>query len=347
VCFKKVGRASTPALLSQAVSFEVLREVYHLPLYNSPLVDKKTIGVPKNLFYNVPMAKTSYINIPAGLEKLYKNNLQSGNRYIFPRIVRKHKFISREKKSLLYYRQMVTLCAEYWKELSQGDRDLWIEAAGYSNQRGYNLFVQDTVYRIKYGIPGLATPDNLHQFKVGRIVIEAPSDAIRLAQFHPYSYYIQKKVAGTKSQYAPVEVTEPFTLPLEISINYKSYLEAAGANPSATFYAEIYHNYQGATRTTTLALPIDLASDWTNVSDTISSVIGEPIGYALFIDIQDCTGELQFDDVKAVHSSVNWVRDYKCNAIDVSFTKQFYQVPRNWVPQIISDDAWFDSVYPT
>jgi hypothetical protein len=293
------------------------------------------------------MAKTSYVEVPLEMEQAFKQCLQSGDRYTFPRIVRKHRYVSRERKSFLRRSQMVSQCAEIWKNFTQTVRDSWIAASLESGQRGYSLFVQDQVYRIKYGIPGEATPSLLHQYKVGRIVILAPSNDIRIAQFHPSSYYVYKKISGTKSQYQAVPVSEIFSLPLTISINYKSNLVSAGAFPSARFYAEVYHNYQGNTLTTTLECDLDLSTDWVNISANLSSVAGLAIGYNLYIDIHDCTGELQFDDVKATHNLTNWVRGFQCNQIDQSFTKQFYQVPRNWVPEIISDDAFFDSVYPT
>lgn len=293
------------------------------------------------------MARTSYVQITPDLEKAFKSCLQSGDRYTFPRIIRKHAFLGRARVSFLRRAEMVSQCAATWKAFSQEERDDWIAAAAVQGMRGYNLFVQDEVYRIKYGIPGQATPDLKHQYKVGRIVIESPSKAIRLAQYHPSSYYVQRKVAGTKSQYQPVEVRELFSLPLTISVNAKSILESAGEFPSARFYAEVYHNYQGRTLTTVLECDFDLSSDWKSYTATLSGVIGMARGYNLYIDIQDCTGELQVDNIKATHNLTNWVRGSNCTVMDQEFTKAFYQVPKHWAPEIISDDAWYDSIYPT
>lgn len=293
------------------------------------------------------MAKASYVQIEAGLEAPYSKALQPGDRYVYSRIIRKHPFVSRQRKSQLQRSQMVAECAAIWAGFDQATRDDWIAAAAVNNQRGYSLFVQDQIYRIKYGIPGEATPDLNHQYKVGRIIIEAPSDGIKIAQYHPASYYVSKKVVGTKSQYQPILVEEIFSLPLTISIAYEANLTSAGGSPSAKFYAEVYHNYQGVTRTTILECELDLSSEWATVSATLSSVIGVAIGYNLFIEITDCTGELRFDNVQSTHNSVNWARGSKCTQIDMAFTRAFYQVPRYWVPVIISDDAYFDSIYPT
>lgn len=293
------------------------------------------------------MARSSYVQIPVGMEAAFKKVLQSGDRYTFPRIVRKHKFIGRARVSFLKRIEMVSQCAEIWKNYNQTTRDNWQASADVQGMRGYSLFVQDQIYRIKYGIPGEATPSLLHQYKIGRIVVQSPSNSIRLAQFHPSSYYIQKKVSGTKAQYQPVQVQELFSLPLTISISYKSVLTADGPNPSAKFYAEVYHNYQGKTLTTMLECSMDLVHDWVNISANLSSVIGLAIGYNIYIDLHDVIGELQFDNIKAIHNLTNWVRGSNCTFIDEQFTKAFYQVPAHWTPEIISDDCFFDSVYPT
>jgi hypothetical protein len=305
------------------------------------------IDIPKVKMYKLVMARTSYVQITSEMEKPFKSCLQSGDRYTFLRIIRKHKYFGRARISFLKRTEMISECARIWNEFDQPTRDSWIAAAAVNSQRGYTLFCQDQIFRIKYGIPGEATPSLLHQYKVGRIVIEAPSKAIRLAQFHPSSYYVQRKIQGTKSQYQPVKIEELFSLPLTISINYKSILESAGEFPSAIFYAEVYHNYQGRTLTTVFECELSLVSDWVNVSANLSSVLGLAIGYNLYIDINDCIGELQFDDIRATHNITNWVRDFRCNAIDQQFTRAFYQVPAHWTPEIISDDCFFDSVYPT
>ena len=54
-----------------------------------------------------------------------------------------------------------------------------------------------------------------HQDMVGKILIEEPAEEIELLQAHPSSYWIYKKVVGTKSMYEPVRVDEGFALPVE------------------------------------------------------------------------------------------------------------------------------------
>src|SRR5574343_112943 len=151
------------------------------------------------------MAKTSYIQIPQDLESIYKANLQSGDRYTFPRIVRKNKFISRERKNFLLRAQMISEVAELWNGLRAGEVEAWNEAAAVNSQRGYTLFTQNMIFRIKYGIPDIPIPDLNYQYKVGRIVVDEDNGHFKIGQFHPSSYYVQRKIPGTKSQYQPIE----------------------------------------------------------------------------------------------------------------------------------------------
>jgi hypothetical protein len=293
------------------------------------------------------MSRTTYIQIPPGSEAAYFKNLQSGSRFIFPRIRTKNGLPTRKLVNRLKRQELLSQIGLLWRAFDSTQKDAWNAAAAACGMVGYYLFVQDQSYRIKYGIPDTATPSLLHQYKVGRVVIEAPDSQFRITQIHPQSYFIYKKVTGTKSQYNPVPVTEDFALPLDISISYKSDLTAVGGNPYAKFYAIVFRNYQGRTLPSACVCDLDLTGDWATVSNTITDVVGMAVGYALYIEINDCTGELQFDNVRAEHNGQNWVRDASCNSVDVSFTKQYAQVPRNWTPEILENNSFFDSVYPT
>lgn len=293
------------------------------------------------------MSRTTYIEIPPGSEVAYFKSLQSGSRFIFPRIRVKNGLPTRKLVNRLKRQELLSQIGAIWGSYNSTQKDAWNAAATACGMVGYYLFVQDQSYRIKYGIPGEATPSTLHQYKVGRVVIQSPDSHFRITQIHPQTYYIYKKVSGTKSQYNPVKVEENFTLPLDISISYKSNLTAVGGNPYAKFYAIVFRNYQGRTLPTACVCNLDLASDWATISNTISDVVGMAIGYALYIEINDCTGELYFDNVRAEHNGQNWVRDTRCDAVDVSFTRQYAQVPRNWTPEILESNSFFDSIYPT
>ena len=178
-------------------------------------------------------------------------------------------------------------------------------------------------------------------------MIESPATEIKIAQLHPRNYYIYKKIAGTKSQYNPVLITEDFVLPLTIGCNYKSNLTSAGSNPYAKLYARIWHRYQGLNLNSDLEIALDYLTDWKTAS-VVSGVLETTIvGYDLYIELHDLRGWILFDKIKAEHSGQNWVRDTYMQDMNQGFTKQWYQIPKHWAPIIMPDGATYDSVYPT
>lgn len=291
------------------------------------------------------MAKTSLLTIPSGLDTTYFKSLQSGDRYTIPHIKVKRLFTSRSKKKGLSQKSLIVSLSPIWASFTDEQRNSWNLAGAECNMSGWKLFVQDTSLRIANNIEGFATPNILYQSKVGKIGIESPAVGLKLLQLHPQSYYINKKVSGTRSQYEPKLITEDLSLPVDIAISYKSNLSSAGDSPHAKFYIIIYCNYQGITLESICEIPFSLVHDWQRLTARITNVKGQFRGYTAFIDIQDCQGELLFDNVEIVHSGINWARDPFCNSIQTTFTKMFYQIPKNWAPEDIMTGAYYRSVY--
>jgi hypothetical protein len=293
------------------------------------------------------MAKTSFLTIPPELEAAYFSGLQSGDRFVSARIRVKNGILSRKKIAGLTARSYLPAISALWRSFSPSEKADWKSIDPGTRQHGWRMFVADQAKRIKFGLSGTAIPNILHQDLVGKILIEAPATEIKLSQPHPASYYVQRKVTGTKSQYVPILVTEPFSLPLEMSINYKSDLVAEGGDPFARIYAVIHHIYQGVNRETNLTLEFSLSSGWAALSDTVSEVIGDVVFYDLFIHLHDVRGTLLLDDLIITHDGSRWARDYRFKNMDQDFTRAFFQVPKHWAPVIITDGADFDSIYPT
>ena len=137
------------------------------------------------------MAKTSYIDIPPGLEAQFYGTLKSGDRFTIPRIIRNQTIISRKKKKGLTQKSMLPQIATAWQALSDADRTDWTTAAAVCGMRGYTLFVKDKALRIINEMAGNATPSILHQAKVGELKIEAPAEEIKIYQPHPESYWLE------------------------------------------------------------------------------------------------------------------------------------------------------------
>lgn len=292
------------------------------------------------------MARTSYVNIPPGLEEVYYKALKIGDRYTFPRMTKNKTIISRKRRKGFSRKSLLPQVAEAWHALTEEQQEAWTTAASYSGMRGYTLFVKDKCYRIINDIEGNATPSILHQALVGELRIDAPEEEIKIFQAHPESYWISKPVYGKKGMRTQVMINEHLELPLTISLNYKADLTSTGEGSFAKYYAIVKRLYQGRTIDVELAVNLDLQTDWKNAEATLESVVGQNTNYGLYIHLYKVTGSLLIDNVKAEHSSQNWVRDTYCNDIRQGFTKAFYQIPKHWVGQIIPGDVNFDSRYP-
>ena len=291
------------------------------------------------------MAKVSYISIPAGFEDIYKKALQPGDRFTFSRVRVKDVFLSRTRVKGVTQKSIMVELGPVWQAMSAGDKADWEAAGAASGLTGWKQFVVDTAERRKAGHAGYATPNTLFQSEVGRIEVESPATGLTIEQPHPLTYYVYRKVPGTRSQYNPVLVTESFGFPVEIGISWHTDLTAIDGNARARFYLQIFSSYQGTDIETILEIPFGMSDEWQSATAELSSVVGPVQSYGAFIEVYNARGSLYFDNVSITHNGQNWARDPDCNNVAQAFTKAFAQIPRHWAPVDISDGADFGSFY--
>lgn len=291
------------------------------------------------------MAKTSYLTIPVGWEEIIKKSMCSGSRFFNARVRRNDTLLSKKRKKGVSQRSLLPQISLLWADLTTEQKELWATCASVMNLNSWQLFVQEMCIRIINDMSLSKTPVLTHQSWVGHIKLVSGANEIKLVQPHPSSYYVLKKVSGTKSQYNPVLVSEGFGLPLNIGISYKSNLTADGPNPYVKFYAKIWNSYQAVDDEHILTIDLDLVNDWETVEATLSTLRGTVIAYALYIECHDVVGDLYVDNIKAVHNAQNWVRDPFMKSFATTFTKAFYQIPKNWAAEILPDGAEYDTVY--
>lgn len=291
------------------------------------------------------MAKTSHLEIPPEIEDKYYSGLQTLDRFIIPRIKVKTSLLSRERKQKITARSYLFQCIALWNNFTDEQKQAWKDIDPHSQKHGYRTFVADQVQRIKLELGGVATPNQYHQDMVGRILIQSPADEIKITQPHPSSYWISQKVEGKDGMYKPVEINESFSLPLKITISYKSDLTSAGEGAFAYFYAVIRHLYQGQNLNYDLIINIPLQSHWYKEEATISELIGKAVSYDLYIHLYKVTGTLFIDNIKVEHSGSNWTIDKFCNKIEESFIRGFYQISQPWAPITLPTGASYKSIY--
>lgn len=291
------------------------------------------------------MAKTEYIDLLPAESDLFYRGLTPQDRFTHGRVTKKFIFYSLKRKKGLTQRSLLPVIAEFWAGLSDSVKTDWSNAGAQCGLNGWRLFVQDMCARIKNDIEGVAIPSLLHQSWIGNLKIESPDSEIKITQLHPRFYWTLKKVTGKKGTYEPIKITEDFSLPLKIGLNYSANLVSQGAGSFAKYYASVWRTYQGVDHAELLEIPLDLQTGWKNAEATLSSVIGQIIGYSLYFHLYNVTGDLYIDNVKAEHSGQNWVRDTYCKDILQGFTKAFYQIPKHWVGVIVPAGVQYDSIY--
>jgi len=291
------------------------------------------------------VARTSYVEVPPELDEAFKRALMPSERFVFCRIIPKRILFSRSRKLGISARSLFKKFSSIWKTFSEEQKQAWKEAASVIGLNGWQLFVKDQSARLKAGFSGIATPSIYHQSYTGFIVLDDFTDELKIVQLHPRTQWILKKVKGTKSQYEPVKITEDFSLPLTLKINYYSQLEAGSEDYIAKFYAEIWHSYQGQDLKTKLEINFDLLTDWKSAEVSVSNLAGYVVGYKLYFHFKNVKGSFHFDNIQAIHSGQNWVRDWTCENIRYVSTRKFFQVPAHWFVEIKTDGADFDSVY--
>lgn len=291
------------------------------------------------------MAVVSYVLTPEGFDETYFKNLKMTDKFVFPRVVKNTRFLSRQRKLDLQGRSVFKVFSAYWATLTEEQKNDWSEAAAEIGLNNWQLFVHDTAARQKQSYEGFSTPNIFHQGNVGHIHIDDPDDEVKITQLHPKFYWVQRLISGHKRSWEPVKITEDFALPLKIELSYFSDLVAVSEDPFAKIYANVWHSYQGMDYETELAVDLDLQSGWKKADNTLSDVLGHIIHYDIFIHLKGLTGDLYFDNIIAQHSSQNWARDSRCDDIAKTFPRTWFLIPQRWSGVIVPDNAFFESTY--
>lgn len=292
------------------------------------------------------MAQIGYLDVPDELKLLLAalisptSNRRTG-------AVRKAGYLPSKKQIVkLTTRSLLPQIGELWAALSGPEQAAWKAAAAQTGMNGWNLFVQDTAYRLKYGIAGIAVASPLHQYKVGRIEIAAPADKVVLAQLHPARYFVSKKMRGDTTLREDVAIYESLVLPLVVGLSYRCDLTATVDEPVARFFARVYSSYQGRTIETEVGFDFELSSGWVRELRTLTGVIGKVRSYDLWIELDGVRGWFEWDNVWSYHTGTNYARDARCSDVNNELTKVNYQIEASWEEQFLPSGAGFDSVYP-
>ena len=291
------------------------------------------------------MAFIRFVDIDPAQEQQFFSGLTPDSRFLYSKIKKKTGLFSAKKKKALLVRSLLPQLSQVWATLTTEEKNAWTTSGSYSGLNGWRQFVAEQCIRLKLGLSVPNTPSNYHNAWFGHLAIGGSATQIKIAQYHPAGYYVHRKVAGFKKVYAPVFVQEPMSLPLTIGMSYMCDLTPTGESQYAKFYAVVRSSYQGVDRENIVEINFNTDGNWHTETAIISNTLGYVIGYTLYIHIFGYTGDFYFDHVKAIHGAVNWARDKNCYDINVTFTNQFYQIPKHWVAIELPAGAVYESDY--
>lgn len=259
------------------------------------------------------MSLIAGITLPPGIEIIYNKTIKMYDLSIHCNVGKNPRNFPRARKFTLREISYLFNIAYSWAQFTQDQKDEWMYAANILGWHGYNLFVQDTSYRKKNGIGGLATPELYHQYFVGHIGIDAPSNSAEIRYSNRHRFY------------------PPGTL----ALCYHSNLVSAGGSPLCQLLLDIHRYYLGGDHVDTYAIDIPLVSTWDKQVIHIPQVIGFEGRFEMRLVLTDVTGDFWFDNVTIQFNGTDQNPDPFCD-----------DVPNNW--EIVDQTAGvtIESVYP-
>lgn len=293
------------------------------------------------------MSKIDTFDIAPEDEDKFFKYLKWGNRFVNTRIISKERPMSRGQKEAHAEISNLGLLTALWEGLTQDERDAWASAGFYSGQSGYNLFIQDTSYRLSNNIAGVAVANDYHQYKVAKITIPAGGGYHAFYQFHDDNYNIARKITGTQNSYEPVNIAEAMEFAMSWALNYKANLSPFGASPYARMWVQIQYDDGAGIVVYNKTKDLLLSTDWAYITD---AAVGGPhtvVRYYLILEFNNVGGEFFFDVPELDYASQNWTIDANCDFIGDSIPYLGVSIVPSWVNWYPALGSTIRSIYPS
>lgn len=292
------------------------------------------------------MAKTAAVTVPDELKNLEAKALQRRDRFVIGSVQSQRRELSKRRKGEVKGQSVFKILSPIWRTLSPTEKLVWKDAGAVGGLSGWQLFLSDNAARIRFDLSLNVPPSELWQVNAGRIFIQSPADEIVLAQVHPHEFTALRKIVGKPWKKEMVQMTETITFPIDIAIRYKADLTPVGGTQVARYMARLWTSYQGEDVFYDYPLNFEPDTDWELLSLSIPAPRGIVVGYVLYLEISGYTGEVLFDNIRAVHGGTNWALDPRCDEVEKQFTGAFRNVLPFWISVLQPDGATFASFYP-
>jgi len=260
------------------------------------------------------MALVMGITLPAGLEIIYNKQIKMYDISVLCNVGKNPQFFPRDKFYTLRGITYLFQIAYAWSSLSDELRDEWKLAGNVIGQHGYNLYVQEKSYRLKYGIGGEPTPSLYHQYTVGHINIQSPASSAFIAQYN----------------------NRRINFPASFELCFKTNLTSAGSNPYAQLKFTWTRYYEGQNIESTEIIDLPLVSGWDKRKKWITQYKGIRGKWRLELELNDVTGDIWFDNVIVEYSGEIKINDPYC-----------LDVVKWWKGVNLPEGVTFETVYPT
>jgi hypothetical protein len=291
------------------------------------------------------MAKVGEISLTPEQKELYYKALRVEEVYSETVVDRKNIIWRNRNLIEVEDRSIIDQCAELWNGLSQAEQDAWVTAASYCNLTGWKLFFQDTSYRILNNLSGLATPNNLHQYKVIKVVKPSDAHPLDFTQYHHSPYYLKTRIVGSKDAYKWVYVDETCAPPIVVEFNY--YTDIIQRQDYHIFHLTgLFRGLKNGVDTA-IFIHIDLEKQhpWGLFSHSFAPDLDTIYYYYISFYMYQVYGTLMIDNVNFFHDGENWALDPSCDNIKaVNYVHNDWQEP-SWQLSWGDIATYFDSFY--
>lgn len=259
------------------------------------------------------MARVHGITLPAGTEVYYNKTLKMYDVRVNCNVGKNRRFMTRKRRYNLREFTKLYDVAYAWAQLDQSVKDEWYNAGQETGLTGYCLFTQDKIHRLLNGMSGNASPSIYHQYKVGHIKIESPSESCKVVQHQQKSY----------------------SLPATFKISYYSDCSSTGSNSYIRAYFEKVRMRGGKNMYEKAAIvDIPLSSGWNKQEITVDDVPGAKGIWFVGIEMNQVQGDLYFDNVMLEFDNTLQNDDAFCD---------FF--PYHWYEEDVGDGVTLESIY--
>jgi len=259
------------------------------------------------------MALVMGITLPAGWDIIYNKTLKMYDISVLCNVGKNPRWFPRKKfvtlKEITYLYQI----AGIWANFTADQKAEWNYASNVVGQHNYNLFVQDKSYRIKNGIGGNAIPSLYHQYTVGHIKIENPSNSAKIVQYN----------------------FRKILFPASFEICANTNLIADGPDPYCRFKLiwNLYKSGETLEQIETIEIPLNIG--WNKFKKWVTFISGQKGKWRVELELNDVVGDLWFDNTIVEYGGEIRLNDPYCE-----------DVVKYWKGENIPAGVTFETVYP-